>query len=295
MIGEILALSAALCWAIAAVLYKKALRTIGYYATNLLRTLFAFLSTLAILPVVQYQFSAITYNLIALITIGSVFNLVIGDTFYFIGLKKIGVSRTQSISSSYPLFSMIFAALILKEDLTTSVAIGTPLIVGGIALISLSQNNNSKTSDDSKITFSKAMSPIIAAFFWGVGLLFIKAALSDGNVSPIFAIFLSRLSILPFLFLAIFVSKESNQLRRLSKIDIIVLAIAGILALGLGGILLFTSLYLIDASIAIPLSSTSPFLSILLAMLYLKEKVGIKIIVGTLLIITGLVLLTFYA
>lgn len=65
--------------------------------------------------------------------------------------------------------------------------------------------------------------------------------------------------------------------------------------LGLGGILLFVSLSLIAASRAIPLSSVSPLLSLLLTSLYAGEKVTAKVVVGTILIVMGVVLVSFYA
>jgi uncharacterized membrane protein len=103
------------------------------------------------------------------------------------------------------------------------------------------------------------------------------------------------MAILPFLFFAVVATGESNQLRKLAKNDIIILAIAGMLGIGLGTIFLFISLALLDASIAIPLSSISPFLSLMLASLYAGEKMRVKIVIGTSLIVAGIILLTFYA
>ena len=154
MIGEILALSAALCWAISAVLYKKALYRFGYYATNFIRTFFATIFILGILPVIHPFSLTLTFNLLILLFIGSVFNLIIGDTFYFRGLKKMGVSRTQSIASSYPFYSMILAAIFLKEGVTTPVIIGTPLIIGGIALISWSQYKENESNSEGMVKLS---------------------------------------------------------------------------------------------------------------------------------------------
>ncbi len=48
MIGEILALLAAICWALSAVLYKGVLRRIDYVTTNLVRIGFAVLFLLSI-------------------------------------------------------------------------------------------------------------------------------------------------------------------------------------------------------------------------------------------------------
>jgi len=295
MIGEILALSAALCYAVSAVLYKRALRNIRYLPANLVRTVFATLLLLAILPATQYHSSTITFDQLALIVIGSVFNLAIGDTLYFVGLKKIGISRTQPISSSYPLYSMLLAAMILNEGLTFAVAIGTPLVVVGIALVSLTKNEKNNIALNSGATHLGVTSSIIAAVSWSIGLTVIKMALNDPNVDPIFATFISRTAALPFLLFAVVAAGESNQIRKLTRVDVTILAAGGMLAIGLGGILLFSSLALIDASRAIPLSSTTPLFSLVLASIYSGEKVGTRIVVGTILIVTGIILVTFYA
>ena len=295
MIGEILALSAALCYAVAAVLYKKALRNASYLSVNLVRTLFATLLLLATLPATQYHSSTITFNQLALIVIGSVFNLAIGDTLYYVGLKKIGVSRAQPISSSYPLYTMFLAALILDERLTLAVAVGTPLVVVGIALVSLNRNEKNNTALNGEATKLGVTSSIIAAAFWSIGLALIKMALNYPNTDPIFAAFISRAVALPFLLIAVIAVGELNQIRKLTRVDVTIPAAGGVLEIGLGAILLFSSLALIDASRAIPLSSISPLFSLVLASTYSGEKVVTKNVVGTILIVAGIILVTFYA
>ncbi|WP_455364916.1 EamA family transporter, partial [[Eubacterium] cellulosolvens] len=183
MIGEILALSSAFCYATAAVLYKKGLRTTGYFTTLLVSTLFAALFILMTLPITRYQSSRITFNLMALIIIAEFIGLGLGDPLYFVGLKKIGVSRTVSISSSYPLYSMILATLFLNEALTIAVIVGTPLIVVGIAIVSLSQNKESATASNSKDTLLGIVTSIVAAVFWSIALTILKVVLNSGDRS----------------------------------------------------------------------------------------------------------------
>jgi drug/metabolite transporter (DMT)-like permease len=100
---------------------------------------------------------------------------------------------------------------------------------------------------------------------------------------------------LPFLILMFAAGRGSKQIRKLNKIDFALLAVAGILALAIGGILLFTSYSLIDANIATPLSSTSPFFSLILARRYAGEKATSRIILGTILIVFGVALVSIFA
>jgi DME family drug/metabolite transporter len=292
MIGELAALSAAFCWALSAVLYKKVLQKTGYLAVNLVRSSFAVLFLLFLLPFIPLQSTVLTLNELGLLVFAAVTNLVIGDTFYFIGLKKVGVSRAQPISSSYPLYSMLLAALILNESLTVAVLIGTPLVVAGTIITSLA-SSDSGPDKSSKSLLRGVLASIAAAMFWSVGLVTYKIALTGNDIDTSFATFIRTASILPFLLVMIIGARESSQLRKLSRIDTVALAVAGILALGVGGVLLFLSLSLIDAARAIPLSSISPLLSLVLARQYSGERVTIKVIIGTILIVTGVVLITF--
>jgi drug/metabolite transporter (DMT)-like permease len=298
MIGEIAALSAAFCWALSAVLYKNVLQRTGYLAANLVRSAFAVLFLLLALPFIYYQSSVLTQQEYTILFVGAITNLVVGDTFYFIGLKKVGVCRAQPISGSYPLYVMFFAAMILSEPLTPIVLVGTPVIVVGIVLISSSKNEESCGSSKSSRVQGLSAS-LAAAIFWSVGLVCYKLALLDHqSFDPAFSIFVTTFRtsvILPFLLLLVVVGRESKQVAKLSKISFATLAAAGIIALGVGGILLFTSYSLIDANIATPLSSISPLFSLVLARHYSGEKATTRIIAGALLIVVGVVLVTFLA
>ncbi|NOY10814.1 MAG: EamA family transporter, partial [Archaeoglobi archaeon] len=55
---------------------------------------------------------------------------------YFMALQKIGAAKTVPITSIYPLFTIIFSALILRENFDyTNVFIGTLLIVAGLIVL----------------------------------------------------------------------------------------------------------------------------------------------------------------
>jgi drug/metabolite transporter (DMT)-like permease len=298
MIGEIAALSAAFCWAISAVMYKNVLGKTGYLAANLVRSSFAVLFLILILPFVLNQSSTLAPDEYLILAVGGITNLVIGDTLYFIGLRKIGVCQAQPITGSYPLYVMFLATIVLGEPLTSEVLIGTPLIVAGIILISLSGKNENSDSLDTSSRVKGIVSSVAAAIFWSVGLTCYKfALLNHQTLDPAFSIFVTvfRTSvILPFLLVMVVAGGESKQVTELSKISIATLAVAGIVALGVGGILLFTSYTLINANIATPLSSISPLFSLLLARQYAGEKATARNIVGAVLIVVGVVIISFF-
>ncbi len=139
MIGEVLAILAALSWAVSAILYKKALRRITYLTTNMVRSVFAAVFLL-FLVIITWSSILVELPYLVLLVSAAVCGIGVGDTLYFVGLKKIGVSRTQSISSCYPFFSMVLAVIFLNEQLTSYTIVGAPLIVMGVVTVSQTYN-----------------------------------------------------------------------------------------------------------------------------------------------------------
>jgi len=68
----------------------------------------------------------------------------------------------------------------------------------------------------------------------------------------------------------------------------IILALGGIVALGLGWVLLAVSLLDIPASYAVPISSVSPLFATLFGAFLLKERVTARIFVGSVSIVLGM-------
>jgi drug/metabolite transporter (DMT)-like permease len=54
----------------------------------------------------------------------------------FVGLHKIGTSRSQPLRNTYPLWSALIAIVIMHERASAMIVAGTLLIVVGVVLIS---------------------------------------------------------------------------------------------------------------------------------------------------------------
>ena len=54
----------------------------------------------------------------------------------FIGLQKIGTSRSQPLRNSYPIWSAMIAIVVMHEQASLAVLAGTILVVAGVVLIS---------------------------------------------------------------------------------------------------------------------------------------------------------------
>jgi transporter family protein len=164
-----------------------------------------------------------------------------------------------------------------------------------MGVVTVSQTYNKvNTNSLSGIDWIKGVTAALSAgLFWSIALIVYKYILDTGDVPVFSAIFIRMIGFLPFLFAALVVTGDVKTSTTLTKRDIIALAAAGILALGLGGTFIFISLSFIEASRAIPLSSISPLLTLFLASLFTREKITTKIVVGTVLVVAGVILLTF--
>lgn len=138
MKGEILALIAALLWGIAPLMDKYVVSTgVSPILANFIRVAGA-LIFLAIATVVAKDLSSakLTFKNVAYLLIAGIIASGVAMVIYFQALKLSQASKIVPITSIYPLFTVIFSALILGENISPKVVLGALLIVVGLALVS---------------------------------------------------------------------------------------------------------------------------------------------------------------
>jgi len=282
MIGELSAISAALCWAVATILYKKALSKVDPLAACLVRTASAAIFLFLLAARDLNSFLHIDPTSLALITAGVILGLAVGDILYFEALSRIAVSLAAPLSSTYPIYAVAFAYLLVHEPVGWGVALGAVVIVFGTWLVSARQDHALEKGRSHRLGI---LMMLAAAPLWGLSLVIFKVAVLSNDPTQVSA--LRMLIVSPVLLGALVVSGRGQHLRRIGAKEIATLAVAGVLALGVGGILLLQSLALTDASKTAPLSSTSPLFTVVLALAFLKEKITTRLATGTGLIMLG--------
>ena len=212
---------------------------------------------------------------------------------YMMSLALIGVSRAVPISCAYPLFTTFFAVLFLGEQVTFFLLLGTMVIIVGAWLVSQERTGSSSVT---RSVLLKGVSIALAtAIVWSVSIILMDHALElsqmVSKMAPIdsaFVVNTARMSatVLAFLALSPLIDRQFRFMK-LKRKTWIILALGGIVALGLGWILLAVSLSQIEASRAVPISSVTPLFATLVGAFFLKEKVTVKIFVGSVLIVLG--------
>ncbi len=75
-----------------------------------------------------------------LINLG-VFSTVIGFSWYYDGVKALGISKTASFLNLLPLIGLLSGILILNEKLTLPIIVGATLILTGIFFVNKKQRS----------------------------------------------------------------------------------------------------------------------------------------------------------
>ena len=135
--GIVLVSIAPVFWAMTIVFYRVALKSMDIYTANAIRMtilgltmcLYVRLKGIRCFP----ERRAVNDSALA-----GIFNYVLGGTAFLFGLTLIGASRASALSSGTPFFTMLFAALFLKERIKSTYIYGGILVVAGLILLSIS-------------------------------------------------------------------------------------------------------------------------------------------------------------
>jgi drug/metabolite transporter (DMT)-like permease len=289
LIGEIASLSAALCWAISAILYKKSLEKVDAILANFIRTIPAaiFVFVLVLLIGEFWKISYLPYWSLVYLVLGTFMGLGIGDGLYFLSLKYIGVGRAVPITSTYPLFTAVFSIIFLEEIPQLLTIMGVIIVVVAIWLLSKNNSQNSTNTKNDKKGFILA---VITAITWSIGIILLDLALEGINYYLANAIRLPLL--VGILAVVILFSGRGKILVKTSLREWLILGLAGVTAIGIGGIAFLAGISLIGATRSTAISSVTPLFSTVFSFYIIREKITLRIAAGAILATLGIVLLT---
>ncbi len=281
--GIFFGLASATVWATSSLMVKAQAARVDAVAFNAFRMIVAGLLFLALLPFVGgiEALTHLSWNAQTALAVSIICGGAIGDSLYFWSMLRIGVARAMPLSSLYPLFTWAMAVPLLGESITWGVLLGTGVALGGLFLLTPSENGESQQR--ARANRAGALAALGAAVMWAISTTTMKIGLQDG--ANIIAINAFRF---PVGALALVLILQGWQGKRawstLAHVKLPALIGLSLYGTGLGSLVWILSVEHAGAALV---NSLSPLIAVPLAVLFLRERVTVKVASGACLAVLG--------
>lgn len=277
-----MALASALCSAVATVLIQRGLLRSNFYAGSWINVVVGVIglwsAVLLLVPRDEYTWRAVPYFVLSgLVGTGA------GRLFRVAAIEKVGASVAASINNLSPLIATGLAILLLGEQVTLRILMGTLVIVVGTVLLSLSGKHVG-------FRVRHLVYPFVSALCFGVVAIVRKMGLNEAG--PLFD---SAINITAAMVASTgFVLASGNRRALVCDGRSLLYFVAGGIAENAGVFLVLVALGLGKVSVVTPLAGTAPLFVLLLAFFFPSEveRLSGRVVVGSILIVLGVFLLT---
>ena len=141
---ELLALGAALCWAVGSLFSARAASRMGTIGFNRWRLVFA-CSVLWLAVGISGRWSPLAWSDAALLSLSGLVGICIGDTALFACMNRLGPRRSGVLFACPALFSALLAWWFLDETLWGAALAGSILLIGGVMVAVLWGRRDTET------------------------------------------------------------------------------------------------------------------------------------------------------
>jgi drug/metabolite transporter (DMT)-like permease len=181
-IGELYSLTCALIWAVAVILFRKSGETIPPVALNLFKNTVAlalFLITLPVLGVTVFPHDVRAIEWAALVVSG-VLGIGVADSLFFAALNRIGAGNIAIVDSLYSPFVILIAWAGLREHIGPLVLVAMALMTSAI-LIGTWEPSAPRTSADRRRTVVGVLMGVLSVLLMAGGLVIMKPILGHAD------------------------------------------------------------------------------------------------------------------
>lgn len=287
MIGYFLAIGAAAIWSAVALSATRVVRYFGSYNYNLLRLLGIIVF---FFPYVYINWESLYFNqsIFSAIILSSIIGIIIGDTFLFVCLKRLGPRRQALLFSMQIPFTIILAEIFLQTLPSITELIGCALIFSGI-LIAIQFNRTIPDDDLENIQGNKytgLFAGIGLALCQSIGIILMKPALQ--TTDPIIVSYLRVIVAAIIMFGSLFFIKNNQLWEKMKNIKVTLFSIfLGFMGMGVGMTMLIYALKYGNPGVISTLSSTMPIMIIPILWIVTKNYAGHLAVVGATLTCVG--------
>ncbi|MGD0644178.1 MAG: DMT family transporter [Candidatus Bathyarchaeia archaeon] len=282
-IGILFAITTMLSWGLADFFAKKAIDKTGYRASLVINQSVSIVP-IFIFAILFFRVPSFTADLVFTILVTGVFG-IIGYVFLYRGFQKGNLSVVSPISACWAIITTLLAVFLFKEQLSLIQIIGVIVVFVGVFLASTNLAELKKSIKYWR--HNGVMDGLICMIAWGITYALIKPIVAAAG--PIMALLLFRAVAISTLFSWAGLTKTKISLP--AKMIFLFLIIAGLL--DFSGFLTFNfSITTQFVSIVGPIAATYPAVTVVLAYIFLNERVANNQKIGIAAILAGLALIS---
>lgn len=223
---------------------------------------------------------------------------LLGDLFYFIAIREIGVSLAVPIANGYPILVIFTSWILLGEPVTMKLLWGVVVVVSGILLLRFGGEKIKEPDDAADALHNKRQLmkgfafAIATGCFWALSAPMTKLVIISSGLGPVEVTFYRSFAFLVISIVARIVTVKYRTtatipLRSVRPAAAMYFAAAAFIGLCLGSIVYAACLVVMPVAIVTAITATSPLIAALFGHFALKERLLKLQWTGIVLIIAG--------
>lgn len=287
--GVFYALVAGTLWGIGPLLLKRGM-TLSNVSTATLIEQYVSVMVLVIISIAKgelFLLDASGRGFWAFVAAGAV-GASFGKIFYYKGIDRVGASKSTSVKNSSPILTVLLAVIVLGEELTFPVAVGSVLIVLGILVLSRVEIKGEERPSRVSYFFY----PLMAALCFGINPVFKKIGIDASSLPTLGAVISQSTALIVMLTAGRFL-KIKPKWERIPTKSLILFSLSGVTE-ALGSLFTFFALVHAPAVLVTPIWRISPLVTFVLArftlrgieVVTLRDGVAASFIVGGILVLS---------
>ena len=287
--GEFFALSSALVWALAVILFRRSGETLPAFELNLFKNFLGLtLLVPTILLVEGLGLPDYTSTELILVFVSGLIGIAVADTWYLKALNMMGASRTGIVSSLFSPFVIFLSAVFLGERLVPWQWLGFVFVMSGVLLVTWRSHRSAVDAADLK---RGVMYGVGAVLMMAAGVVMVKDILETRSF--LWTVELRVVGGLSGMLVYMLVSSKWQSVKRnFSRPQPWgTVMFASFLGAYFALILWLLGYKLIDASVASVLNETNVAFIVFLAWLMLGEKINRRKLAGLGLTLCGVIIM----
>ncbi len=183
--GELAALGAAFCYAVAYILDKLATTRINPISQNMLRAVGAALFNMVVFLSIGKlgELPDQDFGAVGLMVIAGIINILFADYMYLRLLRVVDISIVMPVSTGLvTLFSVGAGVVILNEDIAAATYTGAAFVVSGVYVLSFAQQRVPSVKTTSILGLGRLAYLVTFVIMWTTGFTMMRIGLQDLDV-----------------------------------------------------------------------------------------------------------------